>query len=127
MATIFTEELKEEVILEYKSRMAEFEESQRPLHTLDVVKDLATEYGSSANGIRMMLSKAGVYIKKADAPKTSTSAAPKRMSKEAAHQALVDAIEAFGIEADKDIISKLSGVAAQYLSTVLVTVVLKAE
>lgn len=127
MATIFTEELKEEVILEYKSRMSEFSEEDQPLHTLDVVKDLATEYGSSANGIRMLLSKAGVYIKKADAPKVSANAAPKRMSKEAAHQALADAIESFGIEPNKEIISKLSGVAAQYLSTVLVTVILKAE
>lgn len=127
MATIFTEELKEEIILEYKSRMSEFAEDQQPLHTLDVVKELASEYESSANGIRMMLSKAGVYIKKADVVKASTSTAPKRMSKEASHQALADAIEAFGLTPDKEIISKLSGIAAQYLSTVLVTVILKAE
>ena len=127
MATIFTEELKEEVILEYKSRMAEFAPEDQPLHTLDVVKELAAEYDSSANGIRMLLSKAGVYIKKADAPKATTSTAPKRMSKEAAHQALSDAIESFGIEVNKEIISKLSGVAAQYLSTVLIAVTLKAE
>lgn len=119
-----TEELKEELVLEYKSRLEEFPEEERADRTMDVVKELATEYGMSPNGIRMILMKRNVYIKKSEKPK-ATLEKPKRMSKEAAHTALKDAIEAGGCTADMDVISKLSGVAAQYLATTVITILSK--
>lgn len=119
-----TEELKEELVLEYKSRLEEFPEEERADRTMDVVKELATEYGMSPNGIRMILMKRNVYIKKSEKPK-ATLEKPKRMSKEAAHAALKDAIEAGGCTADMDVISKLSGVAAQYLASTVITILSK--
>lgn len=120
-----TKELKEEIILEYKARMAEIPEEERPNHTLRIVAELAAEYGISVNGIRMVLMKAEVYIKKSEKPKVEASDKPKRMSKEAAHNALRDAIEAGGVEPDMDAISKLSGVAAQYLATTIIAIISK--
>lgn len=117
---MLSDEVKQEVIMEYKSRMSEYEESQRPVHTLEVVKELAAEYDSTPNGIRMLLQKEGVYIKKSTTASTSASSAPKRMSKEAAHQALKDAISATGQVPNEEVITKLSGVAAQYLTTVVI-------
>lgn len=120
-----TPELKEEIILEYKARMGEIAEEERPNHTLAVVADLASEYGLSVNGVRMLLMKANVYIKKSEKPKSAPSDKPKRMSKEGAHTALKDAIEAGGAEADMEIITKLSGVAAQYLAATIITIISK--
>ena len=120
-----TPELKEEIILEYKARMAEFPEEERPDKTMDIVKELSNEYGLSVNGVRMLLMKASVYIKKAEKAKVTASDKPKRMSKEAAHAALKDAIEAGGVEANMEVITKLSGVAAQYLASTIISIISK--
>lgn len=119
--------LKEEITLEYKSRMAEFSVEDQPIHTMDIVKQLSAEYEMSPNGIRMLLQKRGAYIKKSDTPKVAPTDKPKRMSKEAAHTALKDALEAGGVTADEEIISKLSGVAAQYLATSIITIISSKE
>jgi len=41
-----------------------------PENSMEVVKDLADELDESPNGVRMILTKAGVYIKKAAASKS---------------------------------------------------------
>lgn len=91
---------------------------------MDLVSQVAEEIGESVNGVRMILSKAGVYVKKEAAPTKSAGtkkegAASTRVSKEDAHAQLVAAIEAAEAEVDMEIISKLTGKAAIYLAGVI--------
>jgi ribosome recycling factor len=87
-------------------------------NSMEIVKELAEEFDQSPNGVRMILTKANVYVKKS----ASTPAAAKegtgtvRVSKAAAQDALTAAIVAAGHTADQDIISKLTGKAAQYFT-----------
>jgi hypothetical protein len=69
----------------------------------------------------MILTKAEVYVKKTPAAKasTSTSTGTTRVSKVAAQEALTAAIADAGKVADEEIISKLTGKAAQYFTTLL--------
>ncbi len=91
-----------------------------PENSMDIVSEIADELGESPNGVRMILSKAGVYIKKeaaAGAAKSKTTkTASTRVSKEDAQAQLIAAIEAAGKEVDSDIISKLTGKAAVYFA-----------
>jgi len=97
-----------------------------PETSMEIVKDLADEYGESPNGVRMVLSKAGVYVKKTPAPSGSGSSSGggggTRVSKAAAQEALIAAITDAGQEVDEDVVSKLTGKAAQYFTTVLTSV-----
>lgn len=91
-----------------------------PETSMEVVKDIAEDLGESPNGVRMILTKAGVYIKKATATKSSSGGGgSKRVSKQDCQDALIAAITDAGQEADEDIISKLSGKAAKYLADVI--------
>ncbi len=97
-----------------------------PTNSMEIVTEIAKELDASPNAIRMLLSQAGVYVKKEAAGKASSGGstassgdkAP-RVSKEAAHQALTAAIEEAGGEVDSEIVSKLTGKAAQYFTGVL--------
>lgn len=113
----WTDELREKVINDYK------EAEPTPANSMDIVVRLAEEIETQPNRVRAMLSKAGVYIKKdpgsakagaggGDKPKST------RVNKADAQQALTDLIESLGKEADQDIIGKLTGKAAVYLTEV---------
>ena len=85
-----------------------------PETSMEIVKEIAESVGESPNGVRMILTKAGVYIKK---DTTSTAAAAggakgKRVSK-------VAEITSAGQEPDMEIIGKMTGKAAEYLSDVI--------
>ena len=117
MAATWTDELKAQAIKMYQDAEPTADNS------MEVVKEIADELNQSPNGVRMILSKAEVYIKKTPATKASTSSTASgdktpRVSKEAAHAALVEAIEGVGGTADSEIISKLTGKAAQYFTGV---------
>lgn len=90
--------------------------------TADIVKALAEEYGKTPNAIRLMLSKAQVYVKQATKTAAKPSTAKKeggggtRVNKAEAHATLKNAIEAKGLEVDDEIIDKLTGKAAIYLA-----------
>ena len=93
-----------------------------PENSMQIVKEIAADMGESPNGVRMILSQANKYVKKEAGKKPAASGgtasgdkAP-RVSKEGAQAALVEAIEAAGGEVDNDIISKLTGKAAQYFT-----------
>lgn len=94
-----------------------------PETSVEIVKALAEEYDESPNGVRMILTKAGVYVKKSPAASGSSSGGSTggtgRVSKAAAQEALTAAIKDAGQDADEEIISKLTGKAAQYFTTVL--------
>jgi hypothetical protein len=115
----WTDELKAKVIEEYESR------EPTPDNTMDIITELAEEFEKTPNGIRMILSKAGVYVKKTPAKSSGGSKEKKpstggtRVSKEEAFGKLTAAIEAAGLEVDEDIVSKLTGKAAMYFAEVI--------
>ena len=96
-----------------------------PETSMEIVKDIADELEESPNGVRMILTKAGVYVKKAPASGGANGTASSggsgggRVSKAAAQEALIAAINDSGQAVDEEIISKLTGKAAQYFTTVL--------
>ena len=105
-----------------KAAVVEAYEKQNPTPetSMEIVRELAEEYDESPNGVRMVLSKAGVYVKKT--PTTSnggTSTGGTRVSKQAAQDELTSALQDAGQEVDEDIISKLTGKAAQYFSGII--------
>ena len=111
----WTDESKAQAITMYT------EQDPTPETSMEIVKDIADELGESPNGVRMILTRAGVYVKKNPATGSTGGSAGGggRVSKDAMHQELAGAITDAGQEADMDIISKLSGKAAQYLAGVI--------
>ena len=103
--------------------IAAYEEAQpTPENSMEIVKEIADEYEESPNGVRMILSKAGVYVKKTPAASgsgTSSNGGSSRVSKAAAQEALVAALTDVGAEIDNDIVEKLTGKAAQYFAGVI--------
>ena len=97
------------------------EANPTPENSMEIVKEIAAELDESPNGVRMILTKAGVYVKKAAATKAAASGAAtsSRVSKADAIAALVAAISDAGHEVDEEIVSKLTGKAAQYFTTLL--------
>tara|TARA_Y100000401_G_scaffold28341_2_gene20581 strand:- start:5114 stop:5548 length:435 start_codon:yes stop_codon:yes gene_type:complete len=105
-----------------KAAVVEAYEKQDPTPetSMEIVRDLAEEFDESPNGVRMVLSKAGVYVKKTPGPSNGgTSTGGTRVSKQAAQDELTSALQDAGQEVDEDIISKLTGKAAQYFSGII--------
>lgn len=118
----WTDELKQQAVAAYKAA------SPTPETSTEIIKDIAEELEQSANGVRMILIQAGVYVKKEAASGTSKSAkadgeGSKRVSKEDAINALKTAIENAGADLNDEVLDKLTGKAAVYLTTVLSQVV----
>jgi transposase-like protein len=115
----WTPELKEQVTKMYQ------EAEPTPDTSTEIIKDIADELELSANGVRMVLIQAGVYIKKdaakpaASKEKKAAGEGTKRVSKESAIADLRAAIEEKGAPVDDDILSKLTGKAAVYFLSVL--------
>ena len=111
----WTDEKKEQAIEMYG------EQEPTPETSMEIVKEIADELGESPNGVRMILTKAGVYVKKTPATGNGggTSSGGTRVSKQAAQDALTAAITDKGLSVDEDIISKLTGKAAQYFTGLL--------
>lgn len=113
----WTDEKKAEAVSMYE------EQNPTPETSMEIVKEIADEIDESPNGVRMILTKAGVYVKKTAAAKASggegSKASGTRVSKAAAQEALTAAISDAGKSVDEEIISKLTGKAAQYFTTLL--------
>ena len=109
----WTEEKKKKFVDMY------LEMEPTPQNSVELVKEIADSTGESPNAVRAILMKAEVYVKK-DAPKAGAAATgdkPARVGKEAAHATLTLAIEAAGHTVDSEIISKLTGKAAVYFTS----------
>jgi len=65
------DELKKEVIEAYTSQ------NPTPENTTEIIEELATQFDKTVNGVRMMLSKAEVYVSKTPASSSSGSGAAK--------------------------------------------------
>ena len=110
------QEKKDAVIAAYQ------EQNPTPENSIEIVKEIAEEYDESPNGVRMILSKAEVYVKKAPAAPSNGNGGGgggTRVSKAAAQEALVSALTDMGAEVDEEIISNMTGKAAQYFTSVL--------
>jgi|DEB0MinimDraft_12_1074336.scaffolds.fasta_scaffold66325_2 hypothetical protein len=101
-------------------------DEDRAKSSVEVVKDLADTHGETPNGVRQMLSSAGVYIKATPAKSKSTTPATgtggTRVNKAEAIQTLRNLI----LQAtespeslDEDILGKMTGKAAQYFAGIL--------
>lgn len=95
-----------------------------PENTMEVVKEVAEQLGETANGVRMILSKAEVYVKaegasKKPAAKKADGEKSTRVSKADSIAALVGIIESTGVVPDTDIIEKLTGKQAVYFAELL--------
>lgn len=117
----WTDELKAQAVEMYEAA------EPTPENSMEIVKEIADELEQSANGVRMILTKAGVYVKKAPAAGAASGGSSKssgggRVSKADAQAALTAAITDAGQEVDEEIISKLTGKAAQYFTTVLAAI-----
>ena len=99
------------------------EQDPTPETSMEIVKDIAEELDESPNGVRMILTKAGVYVKKSPATNGGGgSTGGGRVSKQAMQEELIAAITDAGQAVDNDIIDKLSGKAAQYLAGVITAI-----
>ena len=98
-----------------------YEEAEpTPETSMEIVKDIAEELDESPNGVRMILTKAGVYVKKTPAAKSSGgTTGGTRVSKAAAAEALIAALGDAGQEVDEEIVAKLTGKASQYFTKVI--------
>ena len=105
--------------------IAAYEEAgPTPENSMEIVAEIAEEYEESPNGVRMVLTKAGVYVKKAPATKSASSGSTGggRVSKAAAIESLTAAITDAGQEVDEEIVSKLTGKAANYFAGIIAAV-----
>ena len=111
----WTEESKAQAVEMYQ------EQEPTPETSMEIVKDIADELGESPNGVRMILTKAGVYVRKTPAAKSSggSTGGGGRVSVADAQASLTSALSDAGQEVDEAIISKLTGKAAVYFKGVV--------
>lgn len=119
----WTDELKAKVVKLYQDA------NPTPETSVEIVKKIAEDIGESANGVRMVLMKAEVYLKKDAGASSGTTTKPgsaatksegtKRVSKESQIAELKAAITARDGKLDEDILSKLTGKAAAYFTEIL--------
>ena len=111
----WTDESKEQAVTMYQDA------EPTPETSMEIVKDIADELNESPNGVRMILTKAGVYVRKTPAAKSSGggSTGGGRVSVADAQDKLTSVLGDAGQEVDSAIISKLTGKAAVYFTTVV--------
>ena len=109
----WTDEKKQEAIDLYVG------EEPTPENSMEIVADIAEQLEESPNGVRMILTKAGVYVRKTPAAKSSGGSGGGRVSVADAQASLTSALSDAGQEIDEAIISKLTGKAAVYFTTVV--------
>lgn len=107
-----------------KARAVEMYTAQNPTpeNSMEIVKEIAAELGESPNGVRMVLSRAEVYVKKTPASggsRASSGGGGGRVSVADAQDAVRAALSDAGIEPDDAIIGKLTGKAAKYFAEVI--------
>ena len=91
-------------------------EEATPETSMEIVKDIAEELGELPNGVRMILTRAGVYVRKNPVSGSGSSTGGGRVSKAECHQMLADAVSNIGGTLDMSIIDKISGKAAKHIA-----------
>lgn len=117
---VWTPELKAEAISQYVERINEFLPEDRPSHTLEVIAELATEYGFTKNSMRGVIQQSEHYVKAAKkVAATSEKPASKRPNKAQALAELKAAIADGGAAVNDELIEKLTGIEAVYFTQVI--------
>ncbi|AFQ22265.1 DNA binding protein [Pectobacterium phage My1] len=122
--TQWTEELFNELASEYQSKINAYPEDERGTVSMEIVNEVAKAAGVTANGLRIKLTNAGLYVRKTTvtkpaATKGESKSGGARTSKADAHSALRGAFSDAGLEdgfLDDEIIDKLTGKAALHLA-----------
>jgi transposase-like protein len=112
----WTDESKQEAIEMYQ------DSEPTPETSMEIVKEIAEHLGESPNGVRMILTKAGVYVRKTPAARSSSgggSTGGGRVSVSDAQDRLTSVLSDAGQEVDSAIISKLTGKAAVYFANIV--------
>jgi len=111
----WTDEKRELAVEKYEAQ------NPTPETSMEIVKEVAEELGESPNGVRMILSKAGVYVKSDAAAKEPSSKKPAstRVSKADSIQELKELMREKGVEPDDELLDKLTGKLAVYLTNVI--------
>ena len=113
----WTDELKQEVVEAYEKR------DPTPENTMEIVKEVADEFEKTPNGVRMVLTRAGVYVKKTVASSggkaSGSTGGTKRVNKAEAIDALKTKIAGLNQDVDEDICDRLTGKAAVYFTGIL--------
>tara|TARA_B100000029_G_C17561198_1_gene953442 strand:- start:18 stop:485 length:468 start_codon:yes stop_codon:yes gene_type:complete len=106
----WTDEAKAQAVEMYTA------EEPTPENSMEIVKNIAEQLNESPNGVRMILTRAGVYVKKSPVASSNGSSGGGRVSVAGAQAELTSAISDMGEQPDEAIISKLTGKAAQYFA-----------
>lgn len=112
----WTDELKAKVVEAYLA------ENPTPENTMEIVKQVAEEFDKTPNGVRLILTKAEVYVKKDIKPASASTASGDkvpRVNKTEAINTLKEAIKDAGHEVNDDICDRLTGKAAVYITGLL--------
>lgn len=107
----WTQELKEQVVKDYEAT------NPTPETSTEIVANIAEDIDMTVNGVRAVLVRAGVYVKKTPATsgtKGETKAGGTRVNKADAIKGLKDIISNNSLDVEDDIIDKLTGKAANY-------------
>jgi len=105
------EELKSKVVKDYEA------ETPTPETSTEIVKGIAEDIDMTVNGVRAVLVRAGVYVKKTPATggtKSESKTGSTRVNKADAIKALKEIISNNSLDVEDDIIDKLTGKAAVY-------------
>ena len=99
-----------------------------PENTVEIVQQVADDFERSVNSVRMILMGMkddegnSVYIKK-EPPKTEAKKGGTRVNKADALDSLTKILESNDLEADEDIIKRMTGKAAMYFTDVIESLV----
>lgn len=111
----WTDELKEDVVKQYEAA------EPTPETSTEIVASIAEDIDMTPNGVRAILVRAGVYVKKT--PTTSSSGESKsgstRVNKATAIAELKEVISNNSLDVDDDIVDKMTGKAAVYFKGIL--------
>ena len=110
MASEWTDELKQEVVDAYEKA------KPTPDTSTEIVASIAEDMERTVNGVRAVLVRAGVYVKKTPATGGSkeTKTGGTRVNKATAIKELKEVISNNSLDVEDDIIDKLTGKAAIY-------------
>jgi predicted transcriptional regulator len=102
-----------------------------PDNSIEIVKEIADEVGETPNGVRMVLSKAGVYVKTVQSTlgtgKKNDTIKTTKVGKADKIARLSVAIQSAGMIPDNEILDKLTGKAADYFAQVVEALVTAAS
>jgi len=112
MASEWTDELKQQVVEDYEAA------NPTPDTSTEIVKKIAENIDMTVNGVRSVLVRAKVYIKKTPATGKSsdTKSTSTRVNKADAIAALKEIISNNSLDVQDDILDKLTGKAAVYFT-----------